>query len=564
MYANYFGFQQIPFDSEIKAEDFFYCSSARHASEHLVEALRNLQNLTFLSGEKGTGKTSLMRHVIACNTDANVKFVFPQSHIDNFEQILELLWSSVGWRKSDFHKHSTAEKCSQLSQFLADRSGEQFNWVLILEDVDNIPVDVVRDIIAFSKRCDGTGCILKLLFTGTPSSLSSLFEHQYLANYRDMVGARVTLGDFQKEEIEWFIDHRLKLAGYEGIPLFTSQAIESIAKHTQGNPALINVLCGLSLLNVSIEDRQQVTSEIVDDEARHCIFQREENNENTCESVGDANLSTDTAHKLNEDSANNLVADIFDDSTVLCSPPIEIDNAKIPGDKADICDNSQDLENRYKELGLPLPDFQTDTPEVFARRESDQTQTSRIRLPIFQSKLVYAAVSGLLLLGLSGVFLENIESMSILSQIKKEKLETPKVTNHFEPTKVRQLQSEPEVLTKEEKPLSDTAANDQDSQIQSMLERAKGQIVSNRLIGGNGDSALDTYKEISKLVNKQLETLNDLIHIKKLYRRWGLEAEIQQQWSQAEIFYGHALKISPDDKDLSTAMQRVQSHLVAG
>lgn len=580
MYTTYFGFHQIPFNTDSQPEDYFYGSSARQVADELTRAISGSTPLMMFTGDKGTGKSALIRSV-AYSLNDSCQFIFPQRYIDSFAEFVGLIHATVCPPGQPREVPSVSQMQEDIERRLHNPETPEDSWVLVVDDIDNISPDVIRELIRYFLKSGNPA--LRIVLIGGPSMTSMVNEW-----ITDCDGgsacARVHLDNFQIEEIRWFIDHRLSLAGYDGPPLFTQDAIRRIAEYTKGNPGLISALCGFSLLNVSIENRQQVCAEVIDEEAKHCIFKPEPVSDGVDPVVEtDATIllpgtsapgfdrTTDTlgAKTPFEFKQSQHAIDRDPDSAVTTDDTVERKglNAAISG-----------LEERYQELGLQMPESVDadaaaqglsgeaegfgNSPAGAAGETSDWL--AAVKRYLRDANLVYGAMSMILIAALTAVailIMEPAEPNPSLAQQSSEG-QMPAPQEHHDDT-VPAVHSVAHKASLETADVIETPVDEKGARIRAMLERAESQISSRELIGETSENALETYREISRLVNRQMEALNDLIHMRQLYQRWGLEAEIQKNWKEAEIFYSQALKISPQNPRLLEAMNRVQNHLLA-
>lgn len=540
MYTTYFGFTQVPFNTKLDLADFFYGGSARKNESAILQAIKNSCGTMFLCGDSGVGKTTLL-HRLADDLKQTHTFLFPKQLSSRIEPIIDSLYQSTGLDDPD---KTVREKFDSVRDYLTNSETALANLVLVIDDAHELSPAVIAVLLGLARGGRETVPAFQILFAG-PIPLKSLANDPVLQKFNLREACWCHLECLLDEEVSWFINQRLELAGYRGKTLFSDKAVRRIVDHSHGNLAKINVLCGYTLLNASLENRQVVTDDIVNEEAKHCLFNGD-SGEMDVTVMADRD---DTTHRYaNENQDLTREVDLQDKTELM-----DESNTFKTVEKADL--DPVDLEkltNRYQELGIPIPNVGTGD-EGSAQEFRTGNFRSVAQTWICSTLIARWGVVSTTVLVILSIIVYNGYSFYLTPPTWIPESETvsaqPVVLekNDIQPVAAHQTLS-----AKGESPQS------QDDKIQAMLLLAESQIASQRLFAPNGANALETYREIAKLVEHQMQTLNDLVQIKELYQRWGLEAEIQGNWRKAEKFYNQAVNLSPHDEELTTAIQRVR------
>lgn len=514
MYTTYFGFKQIPFDTKLNPREFYCGLSARTNELALIKAIQNHCGAMFLWGDSGVGKTALLRK-LAHDLSQTHQFLFPTREGSRIEPIMDCLIEGLGL---DFCGQAPGRKFEFLREKLANSEKIVANRILVIDDAHELPSATIGDLLGLVQDRAGDVSPIQLLFAGSPALKSRANEPWSRKINVDAMCWRHLEG-LTGDEVRSFINQRLELAGYHGEPLFSARAITRIIDYSEGNIAKVSVLCGFSLLNASLENLKVVSDEIVEEEAVHCLLN------------------------------NNQVTS---DRTVLACR--EGATLPLPGGIRDQLIRD-DVTARYEELGIPRPDSGTGNDiglETFrfTRHESPvRDWITRFSLTAKYGAIVLSATLLVLIIVSDGYSFYMTPRVGISN--------SDPATTETSPVIDRESALHATAWLPPDQ--NEHSGSSGDGKIQAMLFKAQDQIAAQRLFAPVGDNALDTYQEIAGLVERQLQTLNDMVQIKQLYQRWGLEAEIQGDWESAEKFYQKAYKLSPHDQELTTAIERVRN-----
>lgn len=514
MYTSYFGFKEIPFNTLSNPDEFFFSLSARNCETAVIKAIRNHCAAMFLWGDPGVGKSALLRR-LAHDLIRTHRFIFPAREGPRIEPVLDCLARLFDLELAG---RAPTQKLELLRQKLADSEKIAASQILVIDDAHELPAASVGALLGLAQNRTGRIPRIQLLFAGSPALKSRTYE-----SLQGKINLAKTywhpIENLTDEEVHRFINQRIEIAGYHGKPLFSDRAVDRIIAYSAGNIGKVSVLCGFSLLNASLENRKMVTDEIVEEEAGHCLLNRDR---------------------------------LPDEITV----PLVRENTS-PKSHGGFHPGSfrGDIAARYEELGIPRPDIESRDLGDPETRDSERDGTpnsdgkNRYLTSARHARFFWSAMLLVSMLGSDG------HSNSPAPRTR--------VSDSNRVTAEALVATRGEALTQDSTgfPLDPNAHSGilADIEIRERLLKAQEQIMAQRLIAPAGDSALDTYQEIAVLVKKQLQTLDGMVRIKQIYRRLALEAEIQGDWVTAEKFYAKAFKLSPHDGLLETAIARVRN-----
>ncbi len=254
MYTEFFGLREKPFS--ITPDPRYLFMSERHgeALAHLVYGVTESGGFIQLTGEVGTGKTTLVRTLLLNRmpNNADVAVVLnPQLSVLEFlATICEELHIDVAHNRGSIKAQTDA-----LNRHLLDAHSEGRRTILIVDEAQNLSPAVLEQVRLLTNLETAKQKLLQIILIGQPE-LRELLARNDLRQLAQRITGRYHLEPLTREETAHYIEHRLKVAGALG-EVFESGAKKSIFNLSQGVPRLINVICDRALLGAySVESRR--------------------------------------------------------------------------------------------------------------------------------------------------------------------------------------------------------------------------------------------------------------------------------------------------------------------
>jgi general secretion pathway protein A len=254
MYTRFFGLNEKPFS--ITPDPRYLFMSARHgeALAHLVYGVTESGGFMQLTGEVGTGKTTLVRTLLLNRmpANANVAVVLnPQiSALEFLVTICEELHIPV-----PDDRNSIKALIDTLNRYLLEAHADGRRTILVVDEAQNLAPDVLEQVRLLTNLETAKQKLLQIVLIGQPE-LRELLARNDLRQLAQRITGRYHLEPLSKEETEQYIEHRLKVAGALG-EVFDTGAKREVFRLTHGVPRLINVICDRALLGAfSIESRR--------------------------------------------------------------------------------------------------------------------------------------------------------------------------------------------------------------------------------------------------------------------------------------------------------------------
>ena len=260
MYTSFFGLNEKPFS--ITPDPRYLFMSERHgeALAHLVYGVTESGGFVQLTGEVGTGKTTLCRTLLLNRmpTNADVAVVLnPQlSALEFLESICEELSIKVPQPKG-----SIKALIDALNRHLLDAHAEGRRTILIVDEAQNLAPDVLEEVRLLTNLETSKQKLLQIILIGQPE-LRELLARNDLRQLAQRITGRYHLEPLTREETNQYIEHRLKVAGALG-EVFDTGARRKVFRLSQGVPRLINVICDRALLGAYSQGNRLVNRRLV-------------------------------------------------------------------------------------------------------------------------------------------------------------------------------------------------------------------------------------------------------------------------------------------------------------
>jgi general secretion pathway protein A len=243
MYRGYYGLARRPFEMTPDPAFLYLGETHREGLATLVYGVQSGKGFVLLTGEVGTGKTTLL-HALLGQLDADTAsaFVFnPRLEpLDFFRVLLDEYGIDVECR-------TKAEYLLALNEYLIRRLSRNLRTVLIIDEAQTLSTEMLEEVRLLSNLETPTSKLLQIVLVGQPE-LVDLLARPDLRQLRQRIVLRHHLRPFDERETDAYIDERLALAGYTGKGIFQRGARREIQALSGGIPRLVNVLCDGALL----------------------------------------------------------------------------------------------------------------------------------------------------------------------------------------------------------------------------------------------------------------------------------------------------------------------------
>lgn len=263
MYLEFYKLDQHPF--QIVPDFHFLYLSRQHARAmaYMKYTVVNHEGFAVISGEIGSGKTTLVQKFLA-EMDRGVTVVRVTQSLLNAIEFLQTIARGLGSKSPANDKVALH---NEIRRELEQQRTRKNNVLLLIDDAQNLDDSVLEEIRLLSDSETENGGSLSIILVGQPE-LEHRLKQPVLRQLDQRVRLRFKLGPLSEEETDLYIQYRMKLAGWEGPPLFEPDACYAIYRYTKGVPRLINILCDSILLNAFVEGEHQLSVKLVDAAAK--------------------------------------------------------------------------------------------------------------------------------------------------------------------------------------------------------------------------------------------------------------------------------------------------------
>ena len=257
MYLKFYGFQRYPFNLTADPKFLFPSPQHREAMAFLHYGIAHRKGFLAITGEVGTGKTTLCRALLS-QLDDNVKTAFILNPNLTEYQLLKAIIDDFGIGPAGNRRVNLMRA---LNEFLLEQVGLGNNAALIIDEAQNLSAAQLEQVRMLSNLETADDKLLQIILVGQPQ-LKKKLDSKGLLQLRQRVAIRFHLRPLSREEVSSYISHRLMVAGGEELVRFERKAVEIIADYSIGVPRLINLVCDRALLAGFVLGTRTVTAKI--------------------------------------------------------------------------------------------------------------------------------------------------------------------------------------------------------------------------------------------------------------------------------------------------------------
>jgi general secretion pathway protein A len=268
MYEEYFGFVEKPFSLTPDPKYLYKSESHANAFELLQYSIRRREGFVVVTGDIGTGKTTLCRALLE-QIDRRTFTALVLNPFLSEDDLLKLILQDFGVVSREEVKAgrlkgvSKQELIDTLYDFLLSLLPLHASAVLIIDEAQNLPLQVLEQLRILSNLETDKEKLLQMILVGQ-LNLQPMLRTAELRQLDQRVSVRYELKPLTRDETMAYISHRLHVAGGAAAVGFTQTATQSVYRYSGGIPRLINVICDRSLLGAYSARSNRVTPELVD------------------------------------------------------------------------------------------------------------------------------------------------------------------------------------------------------------------------------------------------------------------------------------------------------------
>ncbi len=259
MYKGFFKLHTNPFGSSPDPRFLYMMPHTREALACLEYGISARKGFTVLTGEVGTGKTTLLKRALASFGGRSIatSFVFnPRLEVLDF---LEFVLTDFGITPS---ARTKSGMLIQLNRWLIERYRLKETCVVVVDEAQNLSWDLLEEIRLLTNLETSSEKLLQIVLSGQPE-LEEKLRHPSVRQLRQRVALWCRTLPLTEKQTHAYVIERLRLAGAT-VPIFTPEALSLVHRYSRGIPRVINLLCEHSLIVAFVEQKREVSAHMVE------------------------------------------------------------------------------------------------------------------------------------------------------------------------------------------------------------------------------------------------------------------------------------------------------------
>ena len=271
MYKEFFGLRTNPFNVNPDPRFLYLTRHTEEALACLTYGIQSRKGFVLLTGEVGTGKTTLINKLLEWLRLQQVATAFIFNSRLDVPQFLDFMMADFA---IPCDSKSKSQVLQRLYNWLLDRYRAGETAVLIVDEAQNLTFPVLEEIRLLTNLETSTEKLLQIVLSGQPE-LEERLKLAQLRQLRQRITLRCRTMPLTSEQTHDYIQERLRIAGGDPqVEVFSEKALESVHYFSMGIPRIINLLCEHALINSFVEQQKVVQPKTIEDVARE--FQLDE------------------------------------------------------------------------------------------------------------------------------------------------------------------------------------------------------------------------------------------------------------------------------------------------
>jgi general secretion pathway protein A len=264
MYKSFFGLKANPFNVNPDPRFLYVTKAIQEALACLTYGIQNRKGFVLLTGEVGTGKTTLINKLMGWVRAQRYSTAYIFNSKLTVPEFLDYMMADFGIPCETTEKSKVLQR---LNHFLLDRYRSGGTAVLIVDEAQNLSPEVLEEIRLLTNLETSTEKLLQIVLSGQPE-LELKMKDPNLRQLRQRITLRCRTQPLTMEDTSNYISLRMRVAGASGEPAFTPDAVRAIYEYSSGIPRVINLLCEHAMISAFVDQTKPVTAEMVDIVAR--------------------------------------------------------------------------------------------------------------------------------------------------------------------------------------------------------------------------------------------------------------------------------------------------------
>jgi type II secretory pathway predicted ATPase ExeA len=264
MYKSFFGLKENPFNVNPDPRFLFLTEQIEEALTGLMYGIQTRKGFITLTGEVGTGKTTLINRLLDWLHHRRARTAFLFNSRMNTNQLIDFILAEF---EIQCESKSKSQQLMKLNHWLLDRYRAGETVVLIIDEAQNLTYPVLEEVRLLTNLETSTEKLLQIVLSGQPE-LEEKLKLPQLRQLRQRIMLRCKTTSMSQKQTHEYIAERLKTAGAGAEPIFSPQSMDTVHLYSLGIPRVINLLCEHSLVNAFVEQQRPIQPGTVEEVAR--------------------------------------------------------------------------------------------------------------------------------------------------------------------------------------------------------------------------------------------------------------------------------------------------------
>lgn len=260
MYLEFYGLDALPFELSPDPKYLLLTQNHREALANLQYGISARKSLTLITGEAGTGKTTLINAALSSASCRDARIVHLSNSMLSRDEFVEFL--AARFMLSPEASRSKARLLAELERELLERRAQGVTTALVIDEAQCLERELLEEIRLLSNIETPSEKLLPLVLVGQPEFAERL-NLPSLRQLKQRVALRCELGTLSAAETAAYVAGRMRIAGGEASIVFTREAIEEVHRFSHGIPRTISVICDNALVNGFAAGVKPITPELV-------------------------------------------------------------------------------------------------------------------------------------------------------------------------------------------------------------------------------------------------------------------------------------------------------------
>lgn len=271
MYKKFFELRVNPFTMNPDPRFLYMTSYTAEALASLAHGVYHRKGFVLLTGEVGTGKTTLINKLLDWLRAQNIASAFIFHPTVETEQFLDMVLADFG---ISCESSSKGHKILRLHNWLLQRNRAGTTAVLIVDEAQALSCEVLEEIRLLTNLETATEKLLQIVLCGQPE-LEDMLRSPELRQLRQRIALRCKTQPLTLEQTQHYINYRLRVAGANGsAPIFPAETVKTIHRYSYGIPRIVNLLCEHGLIGAFVDQQPEVSVTTIESAVREFELDR--------------------------------------------------------------------------------------------------------------------------------------------------------------------------------------------------------------------------------------------------------------------------------------------------